>query len=117
MKAMIIVVLLLCCGCGTPHMMKTVSARNNLQYLETGMTKDQVKNLMGTPYKTEAYVNIEYWLYQTEGEDLFVGGHGYKSDRDFTPVAFENGQVIGWGRNFYQKQKERIEADISIKQN
>ena len=53
---------------------------------------------MGRPHNTEAYKlddgkQIEFWFYRTRprvynSEDI---------DRNFTPVTFEDGKVIGWG--------------------
>ncbi len=35
-------------------------------------------------------------------------------DKNFTPLAFENGILIGWGRNFYD-QALKYEHKIGIK--
>ena len=72
--------------------------------LNIGMTKTEVIQVMGEPRKTEAYSmegqNTEFWLYLTEGTII---GDGRMGDKNFTPLAFENGILIGWGRNFYDQ--------------
>ena len=89
--------------------------RANLIKLNIGQTKDQVLTTMGQPYKTEMYSNkgesLEFWLYLTEG----VSAHSPKrlTDSNFTPLAFENGILKGWGRNYYDNQL-RIKKDITI---
>ena len=59
---------------------------------------------MGNPRKTEAYSikgrNMEFWLYLTEGKTRLDRSIG---DKNLTPLAFENGARIRWGRNFYDK--------------
>jgi len=37
------------------------------------------------------------------------------SDTNFTPLAFENGILKGWGRNYYDTVL-RIKKDITIEQ-
>jgi len=71
---------------------------------------------MGTPYKTESYAqegkNLDFWLYLTEGKSM----SGLPlSDTNFTPLAFENGILKGWGRNYYDTVL-RIKKDITIEQ-
>lgn len=88
--------------------------RANLIKLNSGQTKDQVLSIMGEPYKTEMYLNngktLEFWLYLTEG---LHAGKPVLTDSDFTPLAFENGILKGWGRNYYDNQL-RIKKDITI---
>jgi hypothetical protein len=79
------------------------------------MTKVEVQNIMGEPRKTEAYSkdgrNIEFWLYMTEGIGIY---DRTLRDSNFTPLAFEDGKLIGWGRNFYD-QTLKYEHKIEIK--
>jgi len=88
--------------------------RSNMLKLKIGMPKEQVLELMGNPYKTESYQLkgkvLEFWLYLTEGVSV-----GYKlEDSNFTPLAFENNILTGWGRNYYDNAL-RIKQDIEIK--
>ncbi len=90
------------------------TCRRNLKNLEIGMTKDQVREaMMGEPYLREAAAEMEWWLYPTQSRSIF-GGHSLPC----TPIAFENGKVIGWGRNFYKDipKEYDIRIDQRIKQ-
>lgn len=84
--------------------------REKLLHLSLSQTKDQVLAIMGRPYKTEMYVvdgkQTEFWLYLTEA--------GVGDDTHFTPLAFENGALKGWGRNFYDTTM-RVRKEITIK--
>ena len=105
------VAVVLLSGCGVTRGIVAGTNRSKLNSLEMGMTKDQVLALMGKPYKREAYEGVEYWLYETEWIS-----DGVTTDEELTPIAFKNGKVDGWGRNYYQDRKKRVEADINIKQ-
>jgi len=113
------IVLLAVMGCaGSPYQTgrEAESNRANLFNLRIGLTKDQVRAVMGTPYKTESYAqegkHLDFWLYLTEGKSL----SGLPlNDSNFTPLAFENGILKGWGRNYYDTVL-RIKKDITIEQ-
>ena len=70
--------------------------------------------VMGPPYKTEVYVveekPLEFWLYLTERKSM---NDDRLTDSNFTPLAFENGILRGWGRNYYDSTL-RIKKDITI---
>ncbi len=87
--------------------------RDNMLKLTIGQTRDQVMANMGRPYKTESYQIdgkiVEFWLYLTEGKSVY----GSLGDSNFTPLAFENGVLTGWGRNYYDRVL-RIKQDINI---
>jgi hypothetical protein len=98
---------------GSPVRTEGDAARNraNLLQLSVGQTKSQVAAIMGTPYKTEMYSRengqIEFWLYLTEA--------GVSDDSHFTPLAFENGVLQGWGRNYYDTTL-RVKKEVTTKQ-
>jgi len=101
-------------GCASTSMMPwgIEKARNNLMKLELGMSKQEVINIMGTPYNREAYTTndgqaLEFLIYLTR-----YTYEGSIPDSDTTPICFLNGKVTGWGRNFYQQQKQRYEIDV-----
>ena len=100
---------------GSPIRTQWEAERNrlNMLQLKIGMSKEQVHALMGNPYKTESYQiegkTIEFWLYLTEGKDSY----GTLRDSNFTPLAFENNTLTGWGRNYYDNVL-RIKQDIKI---
>ena len=113
------IVLLTVVGCaGSPYQTGKEAERNraNLLDLKIGLTKDQVRAVMGAPYKTESYaregMNLDFWLYLTEGKS--PSGLPL-NDSNFTPLAFENGILKGWGRNYYDTVL-RIKKDITIEQ-
>ena len=78
------------------------------------MSKEEVLTLMGDPYKTESYQvenkSLEFWLYLTEGKSVY---DRTLRDSNFTPLAFENNTLSGWGRNYYDNTL-RIKQDIDI---
>ena len=114
-SVLLICLCLLVSGCGTVNHFSAQATRSRMNNLGLGMTKDEVLRILGEPYKKEAYEGVEYWLYYTQSYGDFVYGLEHKSDLNFTPVAFIDGKVDGWGRNYYEKQRERIEAEITIK--
>jgi len=85
--------------------------RNNLMKLELGMSKQEVIDIMGMPYNREAYSTpdgkLDFLIYLTKYTDT-----GSIPDSDTTPICLLNGKVTGWGRNFYEKQKQRYEIEI-----
>ncbi|NGX29053.1 MAG: hypothetical protein K940chlam1_01246 [Candidatus Anoxychlamydiales bacterium] len=95
-------------GCfKTPLKTGAISEQNriSLYSLEIGMSTEQVLDVMGYPYKTEERMyNVELyeiWYYITEPTYL---GQSELITRNFTPLVFEAGHLIGWGRNFYKYQ-------------
>jgi len=108
------VFLMACAGSPARTQWEAESNRENMLRLNVGQTKDQVLTVMGKPYKTESYVidgkPVEFWLYLTEGRSTRDKGI---SDVNFTPLAFENGILKGWGRNYYDNTL-RIKKDITV---
>ena len=115
---LLIAVLFLVSCAGSPYQTGEEARQNrdNMFKLNVGQTKDQVLTLMGKPYKTEMYIidekPIEFWLYLTEGKGIY---DRTLRDSNFTPLAFENGILKGWGRNYYDKTL-RVKKDITIEQ-
>jgi outer membrane protein assembly factor BamE (lipoprotein component of BamABCDE complex) len=107
-------VLLGCAGSPAQTGWEATRNRDAMLKLNAGQSKDQVLSLMGKPYKTEMYtVNgkpLEFWLYITERASMTGTS---LQDSNFTPLAFENGILKGWGRNFYDNTV-RIKKDITI---
>ena len=84
--------------------------------LNIGDSKQRVLEIMGRPLKREAYQVaekkvIEFFLYRTSGWSATDWGD---KDYQFTPFAFENDGLIGWGRNFYDNII-RHAVDITMK--
>jgi hypothetical protein len=82
---------------------------DNLLKLELGLNKTQVLDIMGKPEKSEAYAWGSIYLYRTAiSRDVYT-----PVDADFTPVVFnEKGDLIGWGRNFYESQVQKYELKV-----
>jgi len=110
-------IFLLIIGCaGNPiwRSVETARSRSNLAKLNTGMTKNEVVNLMRKPSKAEAYeiqgTNLEFWHYRTEYDWLL----GTLED---TALVFEDGGLKGWGLgNYYNqtlvKPENRVERTL-----
>lgn len=86
---------------------RKVAQKNNknMLSLKIGQTRGEVLNIMGDPAKTESYDLgngnvVVFYFYRTEG---WSNQTLYDTDRQFTPVAFQNDKVIGWGRNYYDR--------------
>jgi len=107
------IIAILVSGCASSSVMPwdIEKARNNLMKLELGMSKQEVINTMGTPYNREAYSTpegqLEFLIYLTK-----YTYSGSIPDSDTTPICLFNGKVTGWGRNFYEQQKQRYEIEI-----
>lgn len=107
-------ILIGCAGSPVQTGWEAEANRKAMLGLNIGMTKAEVAQIMGQPRKTEAYSiegrNIEFWLYLTEGITITDRSMG---DKNLTPLAFEDGTLIGWGRNFYDKTL-KYQHDINI---
>lgn len=89
--------------------------RNNfsLVKLETGMSQDEVRMLLGEPERSEGYQWGSAWLYRTAMTNGISGGIYGTIDADFTPVMFDQDRIlIGWGRNFYEQRLNKYELTI-----
>ncbi len=112
MRKILVVSLCFCLiGCATwpSGISKT---RDKLLEIEIGMSKNEVITIMGRPYKREAYTisegaTMEFLIYLTE-----YTYSGRIPDEDTTPICFLNGEVNGWGRNFYHQQKKQYEIEV-----
>ena len=90
--------------------------RDNLNKLEIGMSKSEVRNIMGEPHQREASKQCEWWFYRTNVRELQFDIR--RDESDYTPLAFENNCLVGWGRNFYIDKIKRydVKIDQTIKQ-
>ena len=85
-------------------------ARNNenRNNLKIGITPEQVQQIMGKPDNSEAYAWGTAWVYRT----AMTSGVDGKANSDFTPIVFdENGNLIGWGRDFLLNTLTQKEND------
>ncbi|MBW8039450.1 MAG: outer membrane protein assembly factor BamE [Planctomycetes bacterium] len=85
--------------------------RDNLNKIEIGMSREQVREIMGKPRIREADKDQERWLYHTERSMVYTIA--------LTPVVFnKDGKVIGWGRHFWSEKERKydVKIDQTIKQ-
>lgn len=116
---LLIAVVALLTGCqGSPVQTgwEAESNRKAMLGLSIGQSKVDVVEVMGQPRKTEAYsrdgTNTEFWLYLTEGRDI---SDRKMTDEHFTPLVFENDQLVGWGRNYYVEKTRNYDIKIDQK--
>lgn len=81
--------------------------RNNLNKLEIDMTKEEVRKIMGEPYKRELYKAKEVWFYITEWQ-----ADGYTTADEMTPLVFEDKKLIGWGSSFIEEDIKKYELRV-----
>ncbi len=94
-------------------------ARTNnerIMKLNIGNSRSEVISILGSPTKRESYQLensrvIDFLFYRTSG---WRGSDGGDQDYQFTPFAFENDTLSGWGRNFYDNVVLHA-VDIKIK--
>jgi outer membrane protein assembly factor BamE (lipoprotein component of BamABCDE complex) len=69
------------------------------QKLRVGMTKQQVLKIMGEPLRNQKYNKPDVWYYYVETQ-----WHDFLTTEDeCMPLVFENGKLIGWGCEYYNK--------------
>ena len=128
MKKILLVILSLiilngCVGSQAWYCIRTretlIEANNNrgkIAKLKIGMTQDEVTQLLGPPYITEAYSSegkeSVFLLYRTEGWNASTWSPQQDTDNQFTPLCFEDNKLVGWGRNFYVEKKKSYEIEI-----
>ena len=75
----------------------------NLAKLRVGMSKDEVRQIMGDPDPKEAYNTDKVWFYytRTRWQD------GAATTDECTPVVFdEDSRLAGWGDQYYKANCE-----------
>jgi hypothetical protein len=93
-----------CTGARTPnHGLKTEDqVRMAMGYLEIGMPKANVLDILGPAWCSETVNSMEYLIYRT-GCGPAPDGRRYMLPECFTPVGLSSGQVAGWGIRFYEQ--------------
>ncbi|MFC1678081.1 DUF3192 domain-containing protein [Planctomycetota bacterium] len=124
-----ILVLLLCIGLvGCVSSLEKTRTRNrgNLLKLSVGMTKQQVVEIMGTgsaggrfgetrvnnPYKSEIIqpgaTQYEVLYYYTDLDSVIYSANpSFITDKDLTPLIFDDGILIGWGKEFLKTKQTK----------
>jgi len=78
-----------------------------------GMSREQVRAVMGAPRVVETIGQVEFWLYRVENHEQATQDIS-DSERDVGTVGFVNGRVTGWGEAYYNDAiKGIITADDS----
>ena len=101
--------LLATAGCAAP----SKDLDPNISSLRLGMSREEVRIVMGTPRAVETVGHVEFWLYSIdtpENTTQDIAGR----ERDVGRVGFVNGRVTGWGGSYYNDAiKGVITADGS----
>ena len=84
----------------SPSMWSVIDTnRTNLARLRVGMTKEEVRKIMGEPMSEEVYNTSNHWLYYTRTR----WSDGMATRDECTPLVFgEFGGLRGWGMRFYE---------------
>lgn len=89
--------MLLLAGCGYFSQFDNFDHSRNLRI---GMTKDQVREVMGEPLDAP-FAKPDVWFYyiETRWHD------GQSTIDECLPVVFKRGKVTGWGNDYYNRQR------------
>ena len=108
--AVLVVIALSLGGCALTKDLEAHKNRDRLGTLSLGMTQEQVLQIMGKPWKTEAFMKNErahavlYYVTQRIPD-------GATTDDEMTPVVFGDGILIGWGRRFFSDIRIELKTD------
>ena len=83
----------------SPGFVERYNNTKNLEKLKLGMSKEQVFQIMGEPLMYEQYAKPDEWFYYTDWDWADCA----KTKTECTPLVFQDGKLIGWGRVFYKK--------------
>ena len=111
---------ILAVGCGSLDRVRTANRRNLLK-LSVGMTKQQAVEIMGhkkgggrlgeptvnSPYKSEILQGKEktfevLYYYTDIHQAIYSANELTITDDELTPVVFDEGRLVGWGRGFLE---------------
>lgn len=89
--------LLLLSGCGYFNQFDNFE---NAGKLRRGMTKDEVRKIMGEP-ENEFFSKPDVWYYyiETRWHD------GQVTEDECMPLVFKQGKLAGWGKDYYAREK------------
>ena len=88
--------MMLFAGCGVISQFENFEKSANLR---VGMTKAQVREIMGEPLDVNfAKPDIWYYYIQTRWND------GQTTIDECMPLVFKNDKLVGWGNEFYNKE-------------
>ncbi len=128
MKKVILISLLAITLTGCVSSLEKTRTRNreNILKLSVGMTKRQVIEIMGTktaggrfgetrvnnPYKSEIILpktkQYEVLYYYTDLDSaIYSANPSFITDKDLTPLLFDDGILIGWGKEFLRSKQTK----------
>jgi hypothetical protein len=87
----------------SPGFVERYQNTQNLEKIKNGMTKEQVFKIMGEPLMYESYSLPNIWFYYTDWDWADCA----KTNVECTPLIFEKGKLVGWGRAFYKKYSHK----------
>ena len=88
--------LLAAAGCATPG----TDVDPNISSLRLGMSREEVRTVMGTPRAVETVGHVEFWLYSIDTPENAAQDSAGR-ERAVGRVGFVNGRVTGWGGGYY----------------
>ncbi len=113
-------------GCVSSLEKTRTQNRENLLKLSIGMTKQQTLEIMGTgsaggkfgetrvnnPYKSEIIQPVtkqyEVLYYYTDLDSaIYSANPSFITDKDLTPLLFDDGILIGWGKEFLRSKQTK----------
>ncbi len=87
--------------------------------LAPGMSKVQVLQIMGAPYRNEAFTTdtgalIEAYFYPIEARWIGIANSstGYKYET--TPLVIVDGDLVGWGWSFYEDTTQKYDIKLNL---
>lgn len=90
-----------CCCLSACSISEANANKEKLKQIRVGMTKEEVRKIMGAPLEKEIYNTPDIWFYYTDPK--FFDGV-YTRD-ECTPLLFdENEQLKGWGYDYYKTE-------------
>jgi hypothetical protein len=106
MKKLFFGAILLLAGCAQvslPDQFRAEENRLNWAQLTLGMSKQQVKDIMGPPAWVEktlrGHDHYEAWFYLMNGEILMTEDKYPR--KNYTPIIMRDGLLTGWGYPYY----------------
>jgi len=85
-------------ACATAEMARN---RRGVDLLRQGMTRDEVRAVLGEPLANESYHEPDVWHYYTQRR----WADGAITRDECTPVVFADGRVVGWGHDFLRQYR------------
>ena len=73
--------------------------RAKLADIRVGMSKEQVREIAGTPLEKELFGTDDLWYYYTNPKWY----DGLVTQDECTPFVFEDERLAGWGHDYYHQ--------------